>query len=220
MRKLVLRRGDVSQCIADSIATSANRYLVGNASPNHWRFNGRKSADGAIRAAGGPELEALANAALVTTKTGALDPGDALVTPSAGNLITSCRHVIHAVAPDGLYGGQDPSANEALLHKTFASILSAAEQMGSSSVACPALGCGVQGFRPAVSARAALAVANIWLQSGTLSSVRTLTFVIRAEDVWRSWLLVAEKQLGSPHETETHEDARIRMLSWAAGRFR
>jgi O-acetyl-ADP-ribose deacetylase (regulator of RNase III) len=83
--------------------------------------------------------------------------GEAVATPAFGALLETCDHVIHAVAPDGLYGaGGGTAADPEVLRRSFAAVLRQAEQLGARSVAIPAIGCGVQGWRPSVAARVAL----------------------------------------------------------------
>ena len=77
-------------------------------------------------------------------------------------------------------------------------MLSQAAALGCDSVAIPAIGCGVQGWRPAAAARAALeAIAehNATTHAGTPTRI---DFVLRANDAWRGFRPVAEKILGAP----------------------
>ena len=73
----------------------------------------------------------------------------------------TCAHIVHAVVPDGLYahsGGNDAHIqhlSSSGLRDSFASVIARAEDVGARSLAIPALGCGVNGWRPAVAARAA-----------------------------------------------------------------
>ena len=149
-----------------------------------------------------------------------LPQGSAVVTPAAGNLNTSW--IIHAIAPDGLYGGDSPEANESMLRTTFESVMSAAEKVGARSLACCAIGCGVSGFQPAVAARATFEVAASWLEgdgAGDAASpaLRELTFVIYADDVWRIWPSVAEKRLGPPDMVRDDEsEQQTRTFEWKA----
>ena len=210
-------RGDISLARADAIATSANADLCGDASPHYWRFSGRKSADGAVRARAGPRLAALAAAAL-PGPSARLPPGVAVTTPAAGDL--RCTHVIHAVAPDGMDGREDGAR---LLHQTYAAVLAEARRAGARALACPAIGCGIQGFPPDVAAREALAVAVGWLARGDAArlpgGVERLAFWIHSEDVWRSWPARAEKLLGpAPYvRKEMHRGAeRTLEFIWTA----
>jgi O-acetyl-ADP-ribose deacetylase (regulator of RNase III) len=214
-RTLRLARGDLALCLADALATSSNCNLSGNANPSNWRFNGRRNVDAAVRAAGGPALTASSCAALEARGGRLLEPGSAVATRAGGEL--RAAWVIHAVAPDAMYGGE-AGANAALLRKTYRSVLQAAGELGARSLVVPALGCGVQGFRPAIAAREAFAVAAEWLEGGSegpetglAPTVEELMFVCFADDVWTSWPACAGKWLGPPHATEagTEEGAGV-----------
>lgn len=56
--RVAVRWGRLEHQRASALITSANDALVGNLQPEYWRFAGRDSVDGAVRAAGGPDLEA------------------------------------------------------------------------------------------------------------------------------------------------------------------
>ena len=122
---LILRRGDIATAAADALVTSANDSLVGNTQPMYWRFISRMNADGALRKAAGPELEAACLAIEPLTKAAAgqlrrditrwtsgvkhgrsavvrCPAGSAVVTPAFGSL--QANHVIHAVTPDSEFG--------------------------------------------------------------------------------------------------------------------
>ena len=212
-RTLRLLRGDLSNHWADAIATSANRYLSGNASPGHWRFTGRENVDGALRRAGGKELDRLVAAALPDKP---LEPGHAHRTASAGALAQSCSWIIHCCAPDGLYGEQTESGTR-LLYQTYVAVIEAAAATDSRSLACPAIGCGVQGHRPAAAAREAFAAARCWLDGGIAQSSRLslLEFVCFADDVWAAWPPGAIKALGRPPDERSEQS-----LIWHARRER
>ena len=210
-RTLRLLRGDLAVFKADALCVSANATLSGQANPMHWRFNGRRSCDGAMRARGGEQLAAHAMHALPTNEPRRVAQGDAVVTPAAGHL--ECRWVIHAVAPDALYGG-DPASNEAILQQTLESVIARAEGVGARSIGCCAIGCGVMGFRPAIAARETFAVAARWLEEGTASSLQELSFVLFADDVWRTWPAIAAKRCGPAHSVEGDDESRTRTYAW------
>ena len=175
---LRLARGDISRWNANAIAVSGNPSLSPNDNTMYWRFNGRKSTNSAVHARAGPGLRAAVVAlppwSDAAAATAALDAhssappsssttghrcavGEAVATPAFGALLETCDHVIHTVAPDGLYGaGGGTAADPEVLRRSFAAVLRQAEELGARSVAIPALGCGVQGWRPSVAARVAL----------------------------------------------------------------
>ena len=70
--RIAVTRGRLERQRASALITSANDALVGNLQPAYWRFQGRDSVDGAVRAAGGADLEA---ACLALPALGALGGG-------------------------------------------------------------------------------------------------------------------------------------------------
>ena len=125
MVRVVLRRVDLQLARAGAIISSANDSLVGNLQPTYWRFISRQSADGAVRKAAGPELDAFCvrefeplprNAPQVrrdiTRWTSGVKHGEsadvrcpagsAVSTPAFGELQADA--LIHAVAPDSEFG--------------------------------------------------------------------------------------------------------------------
>ena len=126
--------------------------------------------------------------------------GEAVVTPAFGRLVTELgvEHVLHVVAPDATMGS---TPDEALLRQSFTALLEAASLCGARSLAVPALGCGVQGWRAAIAARAAaLSVQSVAAAVGS-SGEQTLDrvdMVMGDETMWRTWRAVLEKTLGPP----------------------
>ena len=126
--------------------------------------------------------------------------GEAVVTPAFGRLVTELgvEHVLHVVAPDATMGS---TPDEALLRQSFTALLEAASLCGARSLAVPALGCGVQGWRAAIAARAAaLSVQSAAAAVGS-SGEQTLDrvdMVMGDETMWRTWRAVLEKTLGPP----------------------
>ena len=70
--RIAVTRGRLERQRASALITSANDALVGNLQPAYWRVQGRDSVDGAVRAAGGADLEA---ACLALPALGALGGG-------------------------------------------------------------------------------------------------------------------------------------------------
>ena len=114
--------GDITQLGVDAIANAANNEL--------WMGAG---VAGAIRRAGGDEIEDEAVA------KGPIAVGDAVAT-GAGRL--PARHVIH-----GAVMGQDLQTNGKLIGRTTQRCLEVADGLGVESIALPAFGTGVGGFR-------------------------------------------------------------------------
>ncbi len=119
--KLVLRQGDLTRAQVDAIVNAANNDLI---------LGG--GVAGAIRAAGGPSIQAECD------KLGPIPIGEAVIT-GAGNL--QARFVIHAASMR--LGGR--TSEDGLRSATRNSLKRAAEQ-ALESVAFPAIGTGIAGF--------------------------------------------------------------------------
>jgi O-acetyl-ADP-ribose deacetylase (regulator of RNase III) len=240
MRVRLLARADLAltRC-ADAIATSANAGLVGNANPRFWRFEGRANVDGAIHREAGPALQEACDAlATVDGDATRCAPGCAVVTP-AFRLHTGL--VIHAVAPDGAYAvglqhwwgrrrwsGGDASRAvhlaearpageaDALLARTYAAILHAADAHGTRSVALPAIGCGVLGFQQRRAARLALGAFAAHRGSGG-GSLERVDVALHSEDAVQAWVDAATTALGEP--VSAGSDVAVFDLSRASERL-
>ena len=122
MTELEVVDGDITALEVDAIANAANNHL--------WMGSG---VAGAIKRAGGDEIEREAVA------KGPIEVGDAVAT-GAGRL--PARWVVH-----GAVMGQDLRTNADLVRRTTESCLHVADELGAESVALPAFGTGVGGFR-------------------------------------------------------------------------
>jgi O-acetyl-ADP-ribose deacetylase (regulator of RNase III) len=122
LTELRVVEGDITALEVDAIANAANNHL--------WMGSG---VAGAIKRAGGDEIEREAVA------KGPIEVGDAVAT-AAGRL--PARWVVH-----GAVMGQDLQTNADLVRRTTESCLRVADELGAESVALPAFGTGVGGFR-------------------------------------------------------------------------
>jgi O-acetyl-ADP-ribose deacetylase (regulator of RNase III) len=121
MVRIDVHQGDITQITVDAVVNAANNRL--------WMGGG---VAGALKRAGGPEVEAEA------LSKGPIPVGEAAVT-GAGRL--PCRYVIHAAVM-----GQDLRTDaEKIRHATRNSLLRA-DELGVKTIAFPALGTGVGGF--------------------------------------------------------------------------
>ena len=114
--------GDITSIDVDAVANAANNRL--------WMGAG---VAGAIKRAGGEEIEHEA------VQQGPIEVGEAVAT-SAGRL--PARWVIH-----GAVMGQDLRTDAELVRRTTDSCLRLADELGAESLALPAFGTGVGGFR-------------------------------------------------------------------------
>jgi O-acetyl-ADP-ribose deacetylase len=201
IRTVRIVRGDLASWSADALCISSSAFLEGTARKGYWKFSGRRNADGAIRQAGGAEFERICNQ--LAAEQAPLKPGTAIVSRAAGGL--NARFVVHCLAPDGLYGADLQTSTE-LLQQTYSASIAAASAAGARSLALPAIGCGVQGFRPSVGARAAFQAVRAWQNStwgdtqegAGCNALQALDFVLFADDVWAAWPAIAVKVLGEP----------------------
>jgi O-acetyl-ADP-ribose deacetylase (regulator of RNase III) len=116
-------QADITTLAVDAIVNAANAQLLPGG-----------GVDGAIRRAGGPEL----NAELA--RIGYRAPGSGVLTP--GYRLPS-RFVIHTVAPIWRGGGAE---EERLLASCYVSALKLADENGIVSIAFPAIGTGAYGW--------------------------------------------------------------------------
>jgi O-acetyl-ADP-ribose deacetylase (regulator of RNase III) len=132
-------RGDITQADVDVIVNAANPGLLGGG-----------GVDGAIHAAGGPEILAECRAIAARLPGGRLPRGEAVAT-TAGRL--AARWVVHTAGPIWS-ADRDQSA---VLRSCYAESLRVADGLGARSVAFPAVSAGVYGWPLDDAARQAVA---------------------------------------------------------------
>lgn len=120
--------GDITTERVDVIVNAANSALLGGG-----------GVDGAIHAAGGPEILAACRALRRSTLPDGLPVGAAVAT-TAGRL--PARWVVHTVGPNWNAGQRD----RALLVSCYRESLLLADSLGAASVAFPAVSAGVYGW--------------------------------------------------------------------------
>ena len=212
--RIALRRGRLERQRASALITSANDSLVGNLQPDYWRFEGGINVDGALRAAAGPDLTDACLALPALDTEGKRDlvrwtravkvhesavvrcPTGSAVRTTAGLLEADA--IIHAVAPDveltyGRYRSSD--GPEDLLRSAYRAAFEAAGDV--ECVACPALGAGVKGWDPAVTAAFGLEAAARAVLAN--EAPRRVEFVLD-DAAFGAWSRVFETLLGPGDE--------------------
>lgn len=124
---LELVQGDITQARVDAIVNAANSQLIGGG-----------GVDGAIRRAGGDEIEQAC--AEIRKREGGCPTGKAVIT-TGGNL--PAKYVIHTAGP--VWEGGDSGEAE-LLASCYHSSLQLAVENGVQSVAFPSISTGIYGY--------------------------------------------------------------------------
>lgn len=138
-RKLTLKRADIVQEKADILVNAANGRLVHGG-----------GVAGALNAASQGKLQKYCNRYMETKQKWKEVPvGEVAVTHGGGEL--KCFHVIHAVGPDS--STHSSSESEHLVKKAILNTLKAAEKYNVTSIALPALSCGIFGVSKDLIAR-------------------------------------------------------------------
>ncbi len=169
---LELIQGDITQAEVDAIVNAANSQLAGGG-----------GVDGAIHRAAGPEL--LRAGREIVEKSGPLPTGEAVITPGF-NL--KAKYVIHTVGPiykDGKHREKD------LLSNAYRNSFILAEDNHLTSVAFPAISCGVYGYPWREAAEISLATLKEELEKA--SNVKEVKIYLYSEEMWKIWAEVADK---------------------------
>ncbi|MFH2045192.1 MAG: O-acetyl-ADP-ribose deacetylase [Pseudomonadota bacterium] len=166
--KIEIKQEDITKLHVDAIVNAANRSLLGGG-----------GVDGAIHRAAGPML-------LEECKTlGGCDTGEAKITKGY-NLKAS--YVIHTVGP--VYSGKP--ADSRLLAQCYTNSLQLALEKELSSIAFPAISCGVYGYPIKDACKIAIDTTCSFLenQEASLSKVIFILFSSNHLDIYHKYLKV------------------------------
>ena len=159
-------RGDITEQEVDAIVNAANESLLGGG-----------GVDGAIHAAGGPEILAECR------ELGGCATGDAKAT-TAGRL--PARHVIHTVGP--VWRGGDAGEPE-LLADCHRRALEVAAELGCRTVAFPAISTGVYGYPVELAAPVAVAA----VREAARPPVELIRFVLFGDEHFATFRRALER---------------------------
>ncbi len=167
---LVIQQGDLTQVATDTIVNAANERLLGGG-----------GVDGAIHRAAGPRLLDACRAVPEVAPGLRCPTGEARITPG---FELAATHVIHTVGP--VYRGAEASAP--LLESAHQSSLARANEHGLTSIAFPAISCGVYGYP--LEEAAPIAIAACRDHADALTEIR---FVLFDAAAYAAWLHAAER---------------------------
>jgi O-acetyl-ADP-ribose deacetylase (regulator of RNase III) len=150
--RIELWNGDICDLEVDAIVNAANVTL--------WMATG---VGGALKRRGGDAIE------FAAVRQGPAPLGSAIVTP-AGTL--AARHVIHAVSLD-----RDRRTSADAIESAIRSVMARARELGTRTIAFPALGTGVGGFPLDEAAR--ITVATVRDELPRSPGIETVVFALR-----------------------------------------
>ena len=143
LEKIEIAQGDITRLEVDAIVNAANTSLLGGG-----------GVDGAIHRAAGPGL-------LEECRTlGGCPTGEARIT---GGYNLAARHVIHTVGP--VYSAKP--RDKTLLAGCYRNSLQLAADNNLTSIAFPAISCGVYGYPIEQACKTAVDTTGAFLQSDT-----------------------------------------------------
>lgn len=152
-------RGDITAMRVDAIVNAANASLYGGG-----------GVDGAIHAAAGVELIEQCRQLRRTRLQKGLPTGEAVATPG-GSL--PARWVIHTVGPKHW---EHPDGGATHLARCHRNAVRVAAEIGATSMAFPAISCGIYGWRP--DDAAPIAIESTRDALARYPSVERVTFVL------------------------------------------
>lgn len=169
--RIEVLQGDITRLDVDAIVNAANRSLLGGG-----------GVDGAIHRAAGPDLLAECRA------IGRCPTGEARITRGY-NLIA--RHVIHTVGP--VYSGKQSDSR--LLSQCYANSLQLAIDQGITTIAFPAISCGVYGYPIKAACKIAVdSTCNILKDNRSIKRVIFVLFSTGDYNIYRDYLPTSQKK--------------------------
>jgi O-acetyl-ADP-ribose deacetylase (regulator of RNase III) len=184
MSEPVLRvlQADLTRLAVDAVVNAANERMLGGG-----------GVDGAIHRAAGPRLRAACEAHPEIRPGVRCPTGEARLTEG---FELPARYVIHTVGPVW-HGGARGEAE--LLARCYRSAMQLAQQQQLSSIAFPAISCGIYGYPLAEAARIAVRETSGQLsQGGSLSDVILVGF----DEAVTAVLRQALEQFWSPEDSD------------------
>ena len=168
--KIEARQGDITKLEVDAIVNAANSSLLGGG-----------GVDGAIHRAAGPEL-------LAECRTlGGCPTGEARIT---GGYNLAARHVIHTVGP--VYRGKPQ--DQTLLSACYRNSLKLAVDNNLTTIAFPAISCGVYGYPITDACRVAVDTTCDFLRkNGSIKRVIFVLFAAGDLKVYQSYILSLDR---------------------------
>ncbi|MGA3057424.1 MAG: macro domain-containing protein [Candidatus Limnocylindrales bacterium] len=161
-----LELGDITTVRADAIVNAANKALAGGG-----------GVDGAIHRAAGPELMAELRSHYRDCPT-----GTAVITGSGRLAQRGVRWVVHAVGPVWSGGRRH---EEEHLRSAYLTALRLADEAGATSVALPAISCGVYGYPLGEGSAVALRAVRDGLTEAR--HLERATFVLYSDDTYSAF---------------------------------
>ncbi|EWM25092.1 appr-1-p processing enzyme family protein [Nannochloropsis gaditana] len=192
--------GDLTKCSVDAIVNAANERMLGGG-----------GVDGAVHRAAGPQLYEACRA-VPEVRPGVRCPtGEARITPG---FKLPARYVVHTVGP--IYKNDNESA--ALLRASHLSSLDLAVKQGLTSVAFPAVSCGIYGYPVSRASHIAVkSCIDFGDEQGLNSPLRNIEFVLFSQDIYNAWVAAAEDLVHRSTRTSAENESRGRETSTSSG---
>lgn len=167
MQRAIQRQvnGVTIECIKGDITDQPDIDIIVNAANKQLKGGG--GVDGAINRAAGPKLVE------ASLKLAPIEAGEAVITPAFD---LPNQHVIHCVGP--VYSQSQPVAEQ--LRSCYRNAMRLAEDNEATSIAFPAISCGVYGYP--LDEAAEIAVRTVSDYAPQASHVTCMRFVLFSDD--------------------------------------